>query len=753
MDNDVFGTDYYIGFSTAVTRSVEFINALRTPAGSHEPIAVVELFGRNSGETALISAYLADVDRVIISEVPFDIERLAKLLVGDKRDIECLTVFAGSAIISLLFRMMIPYAPPAALRICSGGSCAYAAPDTSHHLWHIDMFLPQLCLLRPILQEHMRQPLYGTRRLVAALRRRYARSSLARLLLFVGALALLFGRTLVRHILYAARPLVANDDMRQQIYPFFRFTDPQVFPNDLAARYYLDSYPLGYRLFYAWLARVYDPAAVTKVVPYLLLAALLIAVGTATYRLGGWICAWFSLVFCLSSPYFLARLAGGLPRAFGCALLACALAMLVYGRIDLLGVCAVLSAAFYPPVAVLCGLTLAIVLFLLPPRDRGHAASWTLQTRCGVTALTLVLCAAILAPTVLAEQHYGRPLRPNDVIEYPELGLNGRYGPDDRAPFDSLPAALFKLLPEAFRGREVDWAPGLYAWITHFPNDPRRIPLYQWGILSVAVAICVGVVIKARSSSAARRILALLLAVCAAYLCAQLVVPYFYLPQRYPAYAIPLVAAMLLPVAIQEIATLLGPFRRRRWLAHCAVVVGCGAWYLTTGGQGNAQAGLFTVPSSQLPLLRFVASLPPATRIAAWPSEIADNIPYFSRRQVLINSETHQVFHQGYADEMRRRMRALIDAYYATDAAPLIELRDRFGVDYLVIDEQHFSTRSPVYFQPFEAWIVAARTNLEHTARGAEVLRQAARTAVFRDGPLVVLDLRRLSPDHLGSQP
>ncbi|HEY0601939.1 MAG TPA: 6-phosphofructokinase [Herpetosiphonaceae bacterium] len=85
MDNDVFGTDYCIGFSTAVTRSVEFINALRTPTGSHERIAVIELFGRNSGETALISAYLADVDRAIISEVPFDIERLAGLLVEDHR--------------------------------------------------------------------------------------------------------------------------------------------------------------------------------------------------------------------------------------------------------------------------------------------------------------------------------------------------------------------------------------------------------------------------------------------------------------------------------------------------------------------------------------------------------------------------------------------------------------------------------------------------------------------------------------------
>lgn len=85
MDNDVFGTDYCIGFSTAVTRSVDFLNALRTPTGSHERIAVIELFGRNSGETALISAYLADVDRAIISEVPFDVEKLARFLVEDRR--------------------------------------------------------------------------------------------------------------------------------------------------------------------------------------------------------------------------------------------------------------------------------------------------------------------------------------------------------------------------------------------------------------------------------------------------------------------------------------------------------------------------------------------------------------------------------------------------------------------------------------------------------------------------------------------
>ena len=86
MDNDVNGTDYCIGFSTAVTRSVEFIHALRTPAGSHERIAVIELFGRNSGESTLISAYLADADRALIAEVPFDVNHLAELVMRDRKE-------------------------------------------------------------------------------------------------------------------------------------------------------------------------------------------------------------------------------------------------------------------------------------------------------------------------------------------------------------------------------------------------------------------------------------------------------------------------------------------------------------------------------------------------------------------------------------------------------------------------------------------------------------------------------------------
>jgi 6-phosphofructokinase 1 len=86
MDNDVYGTDYCLGFSTAVTRAVMFTNDLRTSAGSHERYLIVELFGRNSGETCLLASYLAGVDRAVIAEVPFDPGVLHEMLVRDKAD-------------------------------------------------------------------------------------------------------------------------------------------------------------------------------------------------------------------------------------------------------------------------------------------------------------------------------------------------------------------------------------------------------------------------------------------------------------------------------------------------------------------------------------------------------------------------------------------------------------------------------------------------------------------------------------------
>jgi 6-phosphofructokinase len=84
MDNDVPGTDYCIGFSTCITRTIQMCNTLRTTAGSHERILVLEVFGRYAGFTAMLPTMAGAANRCVIPEYKFDIEKLTKLLVEDR---------------------------------------------------------------------------------------------------------------------------------------------------------------------------------------------------------------------------------------------------------------------------------------------------------------------------------------------------------------------------------------------------------------------------------------------------------------------------------------------------------------------------------------------------------------------------------------------------------------------------------------------------------------------------------------------
>ena len=85
MDNDVPGTDYCIGFSTCVSRTIQMANSLRTSAGSHERILVMEVFGRYAGFTALLPSMAGAANRCVIPEYKFNIERLTELLVEDRQ--------------------------------------------------------------------------------------------------------------------------------------------------------------------------------------------------------------------------------------------------------------------------------------------------------------------------------------------------------------------------------------------------------------------------------------------------------------------------------------------------------------------------------------------------------------------------------------------------------------------------------------------------------------------------------------------
>jgi len=84
MDNDVPGTDYCIGFSTCVTRTIQMTNSLRTSAGSHERLLVLEVFGRYAGFTSILPTMAGAANRCVIPEYKFDMELLTQLLVEDR---------------------------------------------------------------------------------------------------------------------------------------------------------------------------------------------------------------------------------------------------------------------------------------------------------------------------------------------------------------------------------------------------------------------------------------------------------------------------------------------------------------------------------------------------------------------------------------------------------------------------------------------------------------------------------------------
>lgn len=88
MDNDVPGTDYCIGFQTAISRAGEFIGRMRSTAGSHRETVLFRMFGRDAGFTALETAIVTWVDRLLIPEVPADVDRLAALVAADRNNPE-----------------------------------------------------------------------------------------------------------------------------------------------------------------------------------------------------------------------------------------------------------------------------------------------------------------------------------------------------------------------------------------------------------------------------------------------------------------------------------------------------------------------------------------------------------------------------------------------------------------------------------------------------------------------------------------
>jgi hypothetical protein len=545
-------------------------------------------------------------------------------------------------------------------------------------------------------------------------------------ILGITVLTWIYGPSLISHFHNSANPFIFNDDARAWIVPFV--------VTDYATEYHWTLLPIGFKAFYQIVAFVADPVAVSKVLPYFLLFAVVGGVWAAAGQLGGVAASISAAALCLSSGVFLDLMAGGLPRAFAFPLVAAAAVALILGRTLWLAAIVVISSAFYPPVAVVTGLALSFEALTPSAPHRKEPRDWTIRHRIVLVAATALCAGLILMPGFIAKG-YGPRVTSDDLAAYPEAGPDGRYGMENRADGTNLWIDLRQATRETLKGAGQPWSYRLHAvsekW--DFSLDIVVLVLTTFGLGSLAVR-----------TPAARRLLLLIVAAIAAHTAAHLFAPYLYLPQRYVVYTIPILIVVGLPIAAGHIATLFRRLPGGPWMpsvATLAITAGCLA---LLGGHGDEWGGLTVDHRKDARVFEFLTGLPDRAVVAGWPDGgIIDSVPYITRHPAFMTYETHQAFHRGYLDHMRYRMHALIDAVFAIDALPLVNLRDACGVTYLIVDRRYYGSSPPTYFEPFDAWIRAA----EERGRiaGFEVPRQFEAATVFSQGTLVVLDLRKLA--------
>jgi hypothetical protein len=538
-------------------------------------------------------------------------------------------------------------------------------------------------------------------------------------------------------------PYSFNGDALQHIAPFWNSYDKTLLVNDYIISYYETAIlPFLFRWFYGILMLVTYPPHASKFVTLTMSVAFIYLSTLTAYRLAGKVVASTTLFLAfggvLKNFYFL----GGIQRGFGFCLTSAGLLFTVQGNAVGLALLAVIAMPLYPAASILLYAALSLLLVVCPKQYRGEASSWPPVKRIFLLGATGIICALMAVPQLRGGMQYGERLSLSAETEYAEWGGNGRYTQGDRGVptgffQDVLKVTTANILAERISGhrqKSVEEKQTLGAYLGLSPKQQRITILLLTAILGL-LALRYN---KGALSQPTARLLLFILAVGATYGIATITFPLIYIPSRYTTIGITALIPIVFPAVWFHGALALSrtflPFARKTIGAlTCALLVVFLGWT-------NLPAQPVPSASGSLPLFSFIRSLPKDSVIAAWPRGIANMIPLFSARSVLVYEEGHQIFHRDYLEEMRRRTRAIIEAFSAVDEKPFQHLRSKYRVTHVLIDKRHLS-KTPSYFSPFREEIRSARKNMDTDTLFLRTLVEKG--LVFHFGNLILIDLDR----------
>jgi len=548
----------------------------------------------------------------------------------------------------------------------------------------------------------------------------------------VMALWMIYSDFLSEHLENSLNPLLLNDDVRQQIPPFYRFFGGNTaFDHDYIYTYYYNALPIGYRALFTFAALLgEDPQRMSGWLPLVLHLGTAGCLMAAANHFGGKPAAFAAGCVWLGGGAF-HQIVGGLPRSFAFPVVSLCMLGLTLGRPMIVAVAAVAGAGFYPMAGVLSGLCLA-GWFVLPARLRGAASDWSPRRRLQFLVIAGVVSVLTLLPAMLGTSDYGGLVRGFDSIIFPEAGPGGRLNPYDHPPFRTFLGEMTVWVRRYLLILPIETAlfEELHTRLGREKGEPMSAAIGALTGLAIA-----GWVVMLKHRPAAVRLTLLLVASYVAFVLAQPLLPKLYLPPRYPKFGLPLLAILIACVGGVGLIELRRHTQAARTVAATSVATFA---VVLLGAAGNPLLGLKVDLTMQVPMLDFVSKLPEDVVIAGMPRSSIEDIPYYSRRAVLLTRETHQPFHRDFIIETRERMYALIDAYFATDEARIRELAERYGVTHMLIHRGHFVGRPPNYHAPFRGHILRARRG----NKGRFILPKWARSkAIFTNGPEVLIEL------------
>ncbi len=537
-------------------------------------------------------------------------------------------------------------------------------------------------------------------------------------------------------------PFSFNGDALQHIAPmwFVHLAPSNV--SDYTLRYYLEAIlPPLFKAIYALLTYWLTPLAASRLLTILLSAAFIVTSTLTSIKLAGRIAG--SLTFFLATAGVLKNMyfMGGIQRGFGFWLASLALYLVCSGHLVALGAVGVVAAMLYPAASV-CILTILSLLAILPGKHRAALEHWSVKKRLALLTVTAALIGMAVIPQLAGGHRYGARLSIDAAGEFAEWGPHGRYTPGDRGVPISLASKSLAAIVSALAAERAPKTAGtkikeINSNDASVESNPRQLDLSIYIILASALAGISFILFRRFAvSSETVRCCVFGLGILIAFFAARALFPLLYIPSRYMALGVTALTPVIFPAIWCKGFDALK--MNHRFAAATKILLGSAI--LAALGWGALSPKRLPTTSGNRALFAAIKALPQDSVIAAWPRGIANMVPLFTARSVLVFEEGHQIFHRDFLEEMRRRVRGIIAVFAATEIEPVNQLMNDFNVSHLLINKRYLK-RAPDYFAPFGLEMRQARQNL---AKAPLILEQLIKTnAIFSDHDYVLVALKR----------